>query len=167
MRNTVQAVVADLRQRSASGKLAVVHVRRGDKIQMKSDGRCKFCCHQMIAATSPENIAKVLRRNKVGAGSAVYIMTNEANWTHFAPLWEQYKYDVRTWMHYNATAELMRGCSGSEGACENFLLFVIEEAIMNSVPKEGRITTVGGWDQWLIEGHVADTLMNDFRGECN
>ena len=74
----------------------------------------------MMKATDPHNIAKVLRRNRVTSGSAVYIMTNEANWTHFAPLWREYHYEVRSSAQYAETAALIAGCNKpkKEGVCD-------------------------------------------------
>ena len=170
IRKAAQSVIADLRRITRTGKIAVVHVRRGDKITVDKKGRCSYCCHTMMKATDPHNIAKVLRRNQIAAGSAVYIMTNEANWTHFAPLWHDYHYEVRGWAQYAEAAALMAGCDSpeEEGVCENFSLFVLEEDVLNSVPRDRRITTLAPSTHQLTPvGGVADSLMNDFRGECS
>ena len=170
IRKAAQSVIADLRRITQTGKIAVVHVRRGDKITVDKKGRCSYCCHTMMKATDPHNIAKVLRRNQIAAGSAVYIMTNEANWTHFAPLWHDDHYEVRGWAQYAEAAALMAGCDSpeEEGVCENFSLFVLEEDVLNSVPRDRRITTLAPSTHQLTPvGGVADSLMNDFRGECS
>lgn len=165
-REAARDITKDLHRVSKTGKIAIVHARRGDKITMNDKDECRYCCHQMVAATSPENIARVLRRNQIAAGSAVYIMTDEANWTHFSPLWTALGYEVTSYYNYSKLASLVRGCaeSGTDD-CENYMLFVIEEALMNTVPRESRITTLAPAAHIL--GGVADTLMTDFRGQCN
>ena len=75
IRRTVKEILAELERRSTTGKVAVVHVRRGDKLS-----KAKYCGDQIAMATSPAHIAKVLGRIGLPPGTTLYIMSNEENW---------------------------------------------------------------------------------------
>ena len=60
------------------------------------------------------------------------------------------------------------GLAGPITAADGTTEFVLEEDVLNSVPRESRITTLAPSALQLFPiGGVADSLMNDFRGECN
>lgn len=163
-----QPVIDDLKKRSTNGKVAVVHARRGDKILPKT--ALKRCPVQLRKATSPEHIAKVL--NEVGAepGSAVYIMTDEVNITHFEPL-SKLGYHWATSNHIPNLTKLLHGCRvGTEngtatGLCENYLLFLTEHEIMRRVQRDFRIETLAATPWNPVTSKVV--LMQDFDEECN
>jgi len=150
-----------------TGEIAIVHVRRGDKITNK-----KYCPKEMRMATSPDHIAKVLKRVGLTGGSAIYVMTDETDFNHFNSLITEYNYTLATNAHFFHLHNLIAGCQQSTlkqqthgdesmGAlCENYLLFAIEKEIMLSVPKKYRIVTLPRRD---FE-HNQNYLMQDFLG---
>ena len=163
-----QPVIDELKKRSTNGKVAVVHARRGDKILPTT--ALKRCPEQMRKATSPEHIAKVL--NEVGAepGSAVYVMTDEVNVTHFEPL-RQLGYHWATFVHFPSLRRLLEGCQikaengTTAGLCENYLLFLTEHEIMRRVPSHLRVETLAAtvWNPVTSKA----VLFHDFNAECS
>lgn len=134
---------------------AVVHVRRGDKIK-----HAKYCPNEMRLATSPDHIARVLRRGRVLPGSSIYIMSDETDHAFFQPLHDDYGYDVKTSAHFPHLRTLISGCTTPRGSCENFLLFAIEKEIMNRLPPRLRFVTLPRHDI----AHNRLYLMADFLG---
>jgi hypothetical protein len=163
-----QPVIDELKKRSTNGKVAVVHARRGDKIIPTT--ALRRCPEQMRKATSPEHIAKVLNEAGAGPGSAVYIMTDEVNITHFEPL-TQLGYHWATSLHFHDLMKLLEGCrigtenSTAAGMCENYFLFLTEHEIMRRVHRDFRIETLGAtaWNPIASEFR----LFGDFEGECH
>ena len=157
--SAVPPVTQWLQTMSSTGKIAVVHVRRGDKIQSR-----KYCPKEMRTATSPQHIAKVLERAGVPSGSAVYVMSDETDFNHFRPLMDTFNYKIATNIHFDHLHSLLEGCSylGQQKGlpCENYLLFAIEKEIINAVPPDARIVTIPRHD--LL--HNPNYLMNDFLG---
>lgn len=105
IRDSVAPVVRWLDSNTKTRKTAVVHVRRGDKIR-----NAKYCPKEMIRATSPEHIANVLGRAGIPAGSAIYVMTDEADRNHFAPLVRDFGYVVSTHADFPTLRRLRAGC---------------------------------------------------------
>ena len=153
----VPPVTAWLQSQSTSGHVAVVHVRRGDKIQ-----KSKYCPNEMRLATAPENIASVLDRAGIPPGSAIYIMSDETNFNHFKPLVDTYNYHIATNVHFDHLHSLIDGCNGQQQdlPCENYLLFAIEKEIFNAVPPSHRFVTLPRHDL----AHNKNYLMHDFLG---
>jgi len=155
----VPPVMQWLKEESTTGRLAVVHVRRGDKITNK-----KYCPREMQLATSPTHIAKVLAQAGVPGGSAVYIMSDETDLNHFRPLTETHGYAIATNVHFDHLHALLEGCSavGAQRGlpCENYLLFAIEKEILNAVPSLQRVVTLPRHDL----AHNPHYLMQDFLG---
>ena len=165
-------MLAALRARSEAGEFAVVHARRGDKIDARAVAGA--CPDQIAAATHPAHIAKFLEHTaKIKPGASVYIMSNEKNWSHFAALESEFGYPISTFYHYEPLAALMRGClgpaaeAGAAGAplCENFQLFAIEEELMAQIPVPRRISTLR-WTDAVVLGGSGHYLMEDFKGKC-
>jgi len=163
-----QPVIDALKKRSANGKVAVVHARRGDKILPTT--ALKRCPAQMRKATSPKHIAKVLKEVGAEPGSAVYVMTDEVNFTHFEPL-TQLGYHWATFVHFPGLKRLLEGCHAStetgttSGLCENYLLFLTEHEIMRRVPSEFRIETLAATVWNPVTSNTV--LFHDFNAECN
>jgi len=163
-----QPVIDALKKRSTNGKVAVVHARRGDKIMPTT--ALKRCPEQMRKATSPEHIAKVLKEVGAEPGSAVYVMTDEVNITHFEPL-TQLGYHWATFVHFPSLRRLLEGCQARAengtvtGLCENYLLFLTEHEIMRRVPREYRIETLAATVWNPVTSNTV--LFHDFGAECN
>jgi len=139
---------------------AVVHCRRGDKVA--SNAREKYCPRHMDAATSPARIAALLREFDVAPGAAVYLMSNDLNLTHFAPLRDVHGYPFLTMHDFPHLTNLTRGCAGAEGQCENYLLYAMETEIMRSVPRKRRFVTLPKQDM----DHNPTTLYAPYLHEC-
>eukprot|EP00633_Aureoumbra_lagunensis_P001863 CAMPEP_0197295734 /NCGR_PEP_ID=MMETSP0890-20130614/36395_1 /TAXON_ID=44058 ORGANISM="Aureoumbra lagunensis, Strain CCMP1510" /NCGR_SAMPLE_ID=MMETSP0890 /ASSEMBLY_ACC=CAM_ASM_000533 /LENGTH=348 /DNA_ID=CAMNT_0042771885 /DNA_START=405 /DNA_END=1452 /DNA_ORIENTATION=- len=166
-KKAISPVLSWLHMHTLTGEIAIVHVRRGDKITNK-----KYCPKEMRMATSPDHIAKVLKRVGLTGGSAIYVMTDETDFNHFNSLITEYNYTLATNAHFFHLHNLIAGCQQSTlkqqthgdesmGAlCENYLLFAIEKEIMLSVPKKYRIVTLPRRD---FE-HNQNYLMQDFLG---
>jgi hypothetical protein len=163
-----QPVIDDLKKRSTNGKVAVVHARRGDKILPTT--ALKRCPVQLRKATSPEHIAKVLNEAGAEPGSAVYIMTDEVNITHFEPL-SKLGYHWATSNHFPILTKLLQGCrlgkanGTAAGLCENYLLFLTEHEIMRRVQKDFRIETLAATAWNPVTSKIV--LMHDFNEECH
>lgn len=176
----VPPVLEWLRQHSLTGRFAVVHARRGDKIRKR-----KYCPREMQQATSPKNIANVLQRAGVQKGSSLYIMSDEADPQHFTPLMSVYEYRVATRADFPHLRALWAGCSAPPVAnsrrrqrdvvvsthdhsysvdaqlCENYLLYAIEKEILAAAPPRDRFVTI---DRRGDIRHNQFTLMDDFLG---
>ena len=136
----VEPVTAWLKSTTMTGDAAVIHVRRGDKVTSP-----RWCPEEVDRATSSANIAKMLAQAGVLRGSSVYIMTNEANLSHFDDLSIKWGYTWRVAAQFPHLASLVDGCrdEDSEGKmCENYFLFWIENHIMLSVDINRRIPTI-------------------------
>lgn len=160
--NPIPPVLAYLRRKSKTGTIAVVHARRGDKLE-----KAGYCPDQMRTATSPQHIASTLKAANVRPGSAVYVMSNEPDPEHFLPLQTTYGYKLATSANFKHLSDLLKGCDGDvpeDGQCENYFLFAIENEIMRRVPRRFRIPTLPKPDM----PHSVQFLMKDFldKGKC-
>eukprot|EP00633_Aureoumbra_lagunensis_P001393 CAMPEP_0197293222 /NCGR_PEP_ID=MMETSP0890-20130614/27381_1 /TAXON_ID=44058 ORGANISM="Aureoumbra lagunensis, Strain CCMP1510" /NCGR_SAMPLE_ID=MMETSP0890 /ASSEMBLY_ACC=CAM_ASM_000533 /LENGTH=175 /DNA_ID=CAMNT_0042767771 /DNA_START=409 /DNA_END=936 /DNA_ORIENTATION=- len=161
IKQAIPPIVKWLHEHSSSGVIAIVHVRRGDKITNK-----KYCPKEMRIATSSDHIAKVLKHIGLPNGSAIYVMTDETNFNHFRPLIDIYNYTVATNAHFSHLHRLVAGCQESNmkhrttSLCENYLLFAIEKELMLTVPQDFRIVTLPRHDVQ----HNKHYLMKDFLG---
>ena len=120
-----------------------MHCRRGDKVKLNHLHN-KYCPIQMDAATSPPHVAAVLRQAGVEPGSAVHVMSDDRNLSHFEPLESVYGYPLLTYAAFPHLADLVAGCDSDDesGYCENYLLFAIENEIMLSFPPKLRFLTL-------------------------
>ncbi|KAH8050600.1 hypothetical protein JL722_11254 [Aureococcus anophagefferens] len=156
--DAVPPVAARLKALSTTGRVAVVHCRRGDKLE-----RAKYCPAQMDRATSPERIAALLAEFGVEPGSSVYLMSNDRNLTHFAPLATAFGYPFLTQVDFPHLAALLAACGGGGGGlCENSMLYAMENEIMRSVPRKYRFVTLPKADM----DHNPTTLFAAFSAEC-
>lgn len=123
---------------------------------------------QFRRATEPSHIAHTLDVGGVSKKAAIYIMTDEMNMSHFQPLSALGYTRWNTYRDFRPLQDLVSGCGGIKRyqssisewhakvkeytgplvynefgpRCENWLLFVIEEAILASVPIKRRIETM-------------------------
>ena len=106
------------------------------------------------------HIAEVLTASGVPKGSAVYVMSNEDDSSHFSPLESAYGFRLRTLNSFPRLAGLM-ACDGV-GACENYMLFAVENQILAGVPKDRRFVTLfrNGVE------HNPHVLYKAFEKEC-
>ena len=156
--DAVPPVAARLKALSTTGRVAVVHCRRGDKLE-----RAKYCPAQMDRATSPARIAQLLAEFGVEPGSSVYLMSNDRNLTHFAPLATEFGYPFLTQVAFPHLSALLAACGGGGGGlCENYMLYAMENEIMRSVPRKYRFVTLPKADM----DHNPTTLFAAFSAEC-
>ena len=163
--DAVPPVTTRLRALSATGDVAVVHCRRGDKIQ-----RAKYCPAQMHKATSPARIAQLLAEFGLKPGAAVYLMSNDLNLTHFEPLQSEHGYPFLTQGAFPHLTRLLEACAPETEAtppddralCENYMLYATENEIMRSVPRKFRFVTLPKLDM----DHNPTTLYAAFNDEC-
>ena len=155
----VPPVLKRLQAETRTGLIAVVHARRGDKIN-----RDKYCPTEMAKATSADHIATTLHIAGIPPGSSIYLMSNDHNFHHFQPLIDDFGYSVVMSDHFPHLAALLRGCHDDDprSSCENYLLFAIENEIMQSVPIDHRIPTLPKH----AFPHSPHYLMKDFLGLC-
>ena len=96
-------------------------------------------------------------------------MTNEDDWSHFAPLQTKFGYHISGYRDYASLSRFVEGCEKSAkpfAACENYLLYVAEEAIANMIPSKRRIATFGTALEDSVKGalvHASHLLMD---GTC-
>jgi len=125
-----------LQHASATGDYALVHVRRGDKINPKLSA--SIYVQGLEKSTSAAHVLETLRK-VVPAGSAVYIMTNEWDTAYFDLVRVHYK--TFTWFQFPHVRAFMHGCPipnyphrvMTAEACDSLMVYLIEEELLGLV----------------------------------